>query len=129
MGDLAGLLAAGTAAPALVLAAVVHAEIATAAPFVSHNGLVARALERLLMVTRGVDAKSLWFPRRAISRCAGNTSRTCAATARAEPRACTRGFSTPRRPTPPGAEASPLVELIPAGACERHPARWPECRR
>ncbi len=60
--DLAGLLAAGTAAPALVLAAVVHAEVASAAPFVSHNGLVARALERLVLVTSGVDAKSLVVP-------------------------------------------------------------------
>jgi hypothetical protein len=60
--DLAALLSAETAAPALVLAAVVHAEIATAAPFVSHNGIVARALERLVLVARGVDAKSLVVP-------------------------------------------------------------------
>jgi len=60
--DLAALLSAETAAPALVLAAVVHAEIATAAPFVSHNGIVARALERLVLVARGLDAKSLVVP-------------------------------------------------------------------
>ena len=60
--DLARLLAADTAAPALVVAAVVHAELATVAPFVSHNGIVARALERLLLVARGVDAKSLTVP-------------------------------------------------------------------
>jgi hypothetical protein len=60
--DLAALLSAQTAAPALVLAAVVHAEIATAAPFVSHNGIVARGLERLVLVARGVDAKSLVVP-------------------------------------------------------------------
>jgi hypothetical protein len=51
-----------TDAPALVVAAVVHAELATAAPFVSHNGLVARAAERLVLVARGVDAKSLTVP-------------------------------------------------------------------
>ncbi len=34
----------------------------TAAPFVSHNGLVARAAERLVLVARGVDAKSLIVP-------------------------------------------------------------------
>ncbi|MBI2245526.1 MAG: oxidoreductase [Nocardioides sp.] len=44
------LLVAHTAAPALVLAAVVHAELATAAPFASHNGIVARATERLVLV-------------------------------------------------------------------------------
>ncbi len=62
LGDLAGVLVADTAAPALVVAAVVHAEIATTAPFVSHNGIVARAVERLLIVSRGVDPKSLVVP-------------------------------------------------------------------
>ena len=56
------LLTEPTSAPALVVAAVVHAELATAAPFVSHNGLVARAAERLVLVSRGVDAKSLMVP-------------------------------------------------------------------
>lgn len=51
-----------TTAPALLVAAVVHAELATAAPFASHNGLVARAAERLVLVTRGVDEKSLIVP-------------------------------------------------------------------
>jgi hypothetical protein len=60
--DLARLLTEPTRAPALLVAAVVHAEIAAAAPFVSHNGLVARAAERLLLVARGVDAKSLTVP-------------------------------------------------------------------
>jgi hypothetical protein len=59
---LAATLSAGTSAPALVVAAVAHAELAAAAPFVSHNGLVARAVERLLLVARGVDAKSLVVP-------------------------------------------------------------------
>jgi hypothetical protein len=45
-----------------VVAAVVHAELATAAPFASHNGIVARAAERLLLVARGVDPKSLVVP-------------------------------------------------------------------
>jgi hypothetical protein len=60
--DLAGLLTGPTTAPALVVAAVVHAEIAVTAPFVSRNGLVARAAERLVLVARGVDAKSLVVP-------------------------------------------------------------------
>jgi hypothetical protein len=59
---LARLLLDATAAPALVVAAVVHAELATAAPFVSCNGLVARAAERLLLVSRGVDPSSLVVP-------------------------------------------------------------------
>jgi len=56
------LLLAETTAPALLVAAVVHAELATAAPFASHNGMVARAAERLVLVARGVDEKSLVVP-------------------------------------------------------------------
>ncbi len=56
------LLLAPTTAPALVVAAVVHAELATAAPFASQNGIVARAAERLVLVARGVDEKSLVVP-------------------------------------------------------------------
>lgn len=60
--DLAALLIAPTTAPALLVAAIVHAEVATAEPFASHNGLVARAAERLVLVARGVDEKSLVVP-------------------------------------------------------------------
>ncbi len=59
---IAELLLAPTEAPALLLAAVVHADLASAAPFASHNGVVARALERLVLVARGVDTKSLVVP-------------------------------------------------------------------
>jgi hypothetical protein len=60
--DLGGTLSNATTAPALVVAAVAHAEIATVAPFVSHNGIVARAVERLVLVARGVDPTSLTVP-------------------------------------------------------------------
>ena len=56
------LLVDAGAEPALLLAAVVHAELHTAAAFASHNGLVARAAERLVLVSRGVDEKSLVVP-------------------------------------------------------------------
>ncbi len=59
---LAASVSTPTEAPALLVAAVAHAEIASAAPFVSHNGLVARAVERLLLVARGVDPTSLIVP-------------------------------------------------------------------
>ena len=58
----AALLTTETAAPALLVAAVVHADLATTAPFASHNGIVARAVERLVLVARGVDEKSLVVP-------------------------------------------------------------------
>jgi hypothetical protein len=60
--DVAAVLTAPTEAPALLVAAVVHAELLTAAPFASHNGIVARATERLILVSRGVDEKSLIVP-------------------------------------------------------------------
>ena len=44
-----------TRAPALVLAAVAHAEIATVRPFGSADRLVARAVERMVLVSSGVD--------------------------------------------------------------------------
>ena len=60
--DLGRLLSGRTTAPALVVAAVVHAELATVRPFASHNGIVARAAERLVLVARGVDTLSLVVP-------------------------------------------------------------------
>jgi hypothetical protein len=56
------VLAAPVDLPAMLVAAVAHAEIADAAPFASHNGVVARAVERLVLVARGVDEKSLVVP-------------------------------------------------------------------
>jgi hypothetical protein len=61
LGELSRSLLA-TSAPALLLAAVVHAEIVTVAPFASHNGIVARAAERLILVARGVDPASVVVP-------------------------------------------------------------------
>lgn len=52
----------GADRPALMTAALVHAELATAEPFGSADGLVARATERLVLVSSGVDSKSLVVP-------------------------------------------------------------------
>lgn len=60
--QIADLLLGQTRAPALLVAAIVHADLATSAPFASHNGLVARAAERAVLVARGVDEKSLTVP-------------------------------------------------------------------
>lgn len=55
-------LVAPTQAPALAVAALAHAEVAALQPFASANGLVARAVERLLLVGRGVDPTALTVP-------------------------------------------------------------------
>lgn len=49
-------------APALMIAALAHAELATVAAFASHNGIVARAVERLILAARGVDPFSVTIP-------------------------------------------------------------------
>lgn len=51
-----------TSAPALLVAALVHADLATAEAFADHNRIVARAAERLVLVSRGVDPASLVVP-------------------------------------------------------------------
>ncbi|MER6982010.1 Fic family protein [Streptomyces carpinensis] len=56
---LSELIVAGSSAPALVTAAVVHGELLALRPFVSHNGLVARAAERIVLVGSGLDPKSV----------------------------------------------------------------------
>ncbi|MBM9464124.1 oxidoreductase [Aeromicrobium sp. YIM 150415] len=60
--NLARLLGQATEAPGLVVAALVHAEIADAGAFVSHNAVVARAAERLVWVAKGIDPASVTVP-------------------------------------------------------------------
>ena len=61
--SLAELLTGGdTRAPGTLLAAVVHGELATVAPFGGVDELVARAAERLTLITRGVDPKAVSVP-------------------------------------------------------------------
>ncbi|MEU5302109.1 oxidoreductase [Streptomyces noursei] len=59
LDGLSRLLLAGTAAPALVTAAVVHGELMALRPFGSYNGLVARTAERIVLVGSGLDPKSI----------------------------------------------------------------------
>lgn len=49
-------------APAVVVAALVHAEIATIRPFVRGNGLVARAMERAVIRASGLDPTGVAVP-------------------------------------------------------------------
>ncbi|MFH8616855.1 oxidoreductase [Streptomyces sp. NPDC017979] len=56
---LAELIVAGTSAPALVSAAVVHGELLALRPFGSYNGLVARAAERIVLIGSGLDPKAI----------------------------------------------------------------------
>src|SRR5690606_41045741 len=55
MTGLQRLLTGGSEAPAIVLAAVAHAEVASVRPFGTGDDLVARATEQLVLVARGLD--------------------------------------------------------------------------
>ena len=52
----------GSDRPALMTAALLHAELRCGAPFSGANGIVARAAERLVLVSSGVDTKALVVP-------------------------------------------------------------------
>lgn len=59
---LALMLTTPTAAPALVVAAVAHAEVAVLRPFTWGSGLLSRATTRLVMGARGVDPSLFSIP-------------------------------------------------------------------
>ncbi|NED95761.1 oxidoreductase [Phytoactinopolyspora alkaliphila] len=53
---------AATAAPGVVVAAIVHGELLAIRPFDAADGLVARATERIVLLARGVDTKAVSIP-------------------------------------------------------------------
>jgi hypothetical protein len=62
MTSLGRLLAAPTAAPVIVVAAVAHAELITVQPFSRGNGIVARAVEHMIMVAGDLDRPPVTVP-------------------------------------------------------------------
>lgn len=59
LGD---IVTGGTRVPAPVLAAVAHGELLTLAPFGVADGVVARAVSRLITITSGLDPHGLGVP-------------------------------------------------------------------
>jgi hypothetical protein len=59
LGQLSELLTGRGDTPALVLAGIAHAEIATVAPFGSADDLVARAVERMVLISSGFDPRGV----------------------------------------------------------------------
>lgn len=62
LGLLTGLLGGGSAVPAPVLAAVAHGELLNLAAFGSADGVVARAVSRLITMSTGLDPHGLGVP-------------------------------------------------------------------
>jgi hypothetical protein len=60
--ELLGDVIAGARVPAPVLAAVAHGELLTLAPFGIADGVVARAVSRLITITSGLDPHGLGVP-------------------------------------------------------------------
>ena len=61
---LADLVTGPTQAPALLVAAIAHAEIAVLRPFTWGSGLLSRATVRLVMAAKGVDPSLFSIPER-----------------------------------------------------------------
>ncbi len=62
LAGLFGLVTVQTTVPAVLVAALVHGELAAMAPFGSADGVVARAAARLTGITRGLDPKAVSAP-------------------------------------------------------------------
>jgi hypothetical protein len=62
LAGLFGLVTGETAVPAVLVAGLVHGELAALAPFGSADGIVARAAGRLTGITRGLDPKAVSVP-------------------------------------------------------------------
>lgn len=62
LGVVYEVVGAAKSVPALVVASIVHAEIATIRPFVRGNGVVARAFERALIQATGLDPTGVVVP-------------------------------------------------------------------
>jgi hypothetical protein len=62
LSGLLSLVTGGTDAPAVVVAALVHGELAALRPFGTSDGVVARAAGRLTGITRGLDPKAVSVP-------------------------------------------------------------------
>ena len=55
MNSLAEMLTRPTSAPAIVVGAIAHAEVAVVAPFAEASGLIARAAEHMVLIAAGLD--------------------------------------------------------------------------
>ena len=62
LGGLFSIVTGATTVPAVVVAGIVHGELAALAPFGVQDGVVARAAGRLVGITRGLDPKAVSVP-------------------------------------------------------------------
>ncbi|TXL60624.1 Fic family protein [Aeromicrobium terrae] len=109
LNELARMLVQPTEAPGLVVAALVHAEIATCGAFASHAGVVARAAERLVLVERGIDPASVTVPEAGHAAVPDGYRSALAAYARGDSPGVHQWLNYASQAFARGAEASPLA--------------------
>lgn len=109
LNELARALGEPTEAPALVVAALAHAEIATCGAFASHAGVVGRAVERLVLVERGVDPASITVPEAGHAADPDSYRRALAAYARGDSAGVSQWLMYAAQAFVRGAEASPVA--------------------
>lgn len=109
LSALASMLSVPTTAPGLVVAALVHAEIAAAGAFATHNAVVGRAAERLVLVAKGVDPASVTVPEAGHSAEPDGYRAALTAYAGGEPTGVHQWLMYASQAFTRGAEASPLA--------------------
>lgn len=109
LGILSRLLTQPTKAPALVVAALAHADIASSGAFLSHSGVVARAVERVILVERGVDPASVTVPELGHAREAQGYRSALAAYGQATEAGTIQWLRYASQAFARGAEASPIT--------------------
>lgn len=97
-----------TDAPGLVVAALVHAEVASAAAFCSDNALVARAAERIVLVAKGVDPASVTVPESGHAQAPNAYRQACSAYAEGTQAGMQQWLLYAAEAFARGAEATPL---------------------
>lgn len=110
LAELASRLPEPSSAPALVVAAVVHAEILATRAFVAANGVVARGAERLVLVERAVDPASVTVPEGGHLASGREYAAVARGYAEGEPQAVRQWLLHCAAAYARGAELSPLAE-------------------
>lgn len=109
LAALADCLTQPTQAPAMAVAAIVHAEIIVGGAFSSHGGVVARAAERIVLVERGVDPPSVTVPEAGHAAVADGYRSALEAYAQGSDTGVTQWLRYASQAFARGAEASPLA--------------------
>jgi hypothetical protein len=110
LAELARLAARPTEAPGLVVAALVHAEVATSGAFAAHGGMVARAAERLVLVVKGVDPASVVVPEAGHAAEPAGYAAALTAYARGDATGIQQWLQYASQAQARGAEASPVAQ-------------------